>query len=70
MKAGGLPWTHRSAVRALRLVVEGIHTLRCSLNRITIFAASAFMALLKKIELSYILLIGSILSILLFGFLL
>jgi len=35
-----------------------------------IFAASAFIALLKKIEVSYILLAGAILSILFFGFLL
>ena len=35
-----------------------------------IFSAGAFIALLKKIDLSYILLIGAILSILTFGFLL
>jgi chromate transporter len=35
-----------------------------------LFAAAAFIALLKKIDLSYILLAGAILSILLFGFLL
>jgi hypothetical protein len=35
-----------------------------------IFTTGAFIALLKKIDLSYILLIGAILSILTFGFLL
>jgi hypothetical protein len=35
-----------------------------------IFAVAAFLALLKKIDLSYILLAGAILSILLFGFVL
>jgi chromate transporter len=35
-----------------------------------IFTAGSFIALLKKIDLSYILLIGAILSILIFGFLL
>ena len=34
------------------------------------FTVVAFIALLKKIDLSYILLVGGILSILLFGFLL
>ena len=35
-----------------------------------ILAAAAFMALLRRVELSYVLLIGAVLSILLFGFLL
>ena len=42
MKDGELPWMHRGEVRALRLVVLGIHTLRCLLNGISIFVASAF----------------------------
>jgi len=36
---------------------------------IIIIAGAAFLALLKKIDLPYILLIGGILSILVFGFL-
>jgi diphthamide biosynthesis methyltransferase len=35
-----------------------------------IFTVGSFIALLKKIDLSYVLLIGAILSILIFGFLL
>jgi hypothetical protein len=42
MKDDKLSWKNRIAARALRLGVEGIHVLRCSLKRITHFAVSAF----------------------------